>query len=77
MTAPARRVRARVSPLPAPELVSLIDDPTGPYADSPDGWWTEYGGALDIRSGVVYLPGPKSPPCPLTCPRRKGASARD
>jgi hypothetical protein len=27
-----------------------------PYVGSPDGWWTEYGGALDVRSGVVYIP---------------------
>lgn len=74
MTAPVKRASTRLSVLPDPELVSLVDDPTGPYADSPDDWWTEYGGALDIRSGVVYLPGPKSPPCPLTCPRHQGVS---
>jgi hypothetical protein len=56
LSAPARVRRRREAELPAPELVSLIDDPEGPYADSPEGWWTEYGGALDSRSGVVYLP---------------------
>ncbi|MGK5547660.1 hypothetical protein ACSNOH_23415 [Streptomyces sp. URMC 127] len=37
-------------------LVDLTQDPDGPYADSPEGWWTQYGGALDKRSGVVYIP---------------------
>lgn len=74
MTAPVQRARVRVSALPAPELISLVDDPAGPYADSPEGWWTEYGGALDTESGVVYLPGPSSPPCPLPCPRHQGMS---
>jgi len=61
MTAPAKRVRA----LPAPQLVSLVH---GPYADSPDGWWTQYGGALDTRSGVVHLPQvAQLPPCPFPC----------
>lgn len=68
MTAPVRRGRARTHALPEPELVNLIDDPDGPYADSPEGWWTEYGGALDVRSGVVYLPpGRDTPPCPFPC----------
>ncbi|MFH8472574.1 hypothetical protein [Streptomyces sp. NPDC018000] len=68
MNTPARVRRQREESLPAPELVSLIDDPSGPYADSPEGWWTEYGGALDVRSGVVYLP-PTAPlpPCPFPC----------
>lgn len=35
-----------------------------PYEASPDGWWTKHGGALDVESGVVYLPtGPGLPPC--------------
>ncbi|GAA2318784.1 hypothetical protein Scani_71100 [Streptomyces caniferus] len=35
------------------------------YANSPEGWWTEYGGAVDVRSGVVYFPpGSKHVPCP-------------
>jgi hypothetical protein len=68
MTAPAKRTSARVSALPDPELVSLIDDPSGPYADSPDGWWTEYGGALDSASGVVYFPPTAElPACPFPC----------
>jgi hypothetical protein len=69
MTSPAKRSCVRVSALPEPVLVSLVDDHTGSYADFPDGWWTEYGGAVDTASGVVYLPGPKYPPCPFTCPR--------
>lgn len=76
MTAPVRRACIRVSALPAPELVSLVEDPAGPYAGSPEGWWTEYGGALDTESGVVYLPGPNSPPCPLPCLRQQGVSNR-
>lgn len=66
MTAPARVHKRRTRPLPAPELVSLADDPEGPYADSEEGWWTEYGGARDPRSGVVYIPsGGKRPPYPF------------
>lgn len=65
MTAPVKRVSARLSALPDPELVSLIDDPTGPYAASPDGWWTDHGGALDVASGVVYFPPGCAPPCQL------------
>ncbi|MFI1099822.1 hypothetical protein [Streptomyces melanogenes] len=41
---------------PPARPVSLVDDPDGPYADSPEGWWTKYGGALNVRSGVVYIP---------------------
>jgi hypothetical protein len=36
-----------------------------PYENSPDGWWTEYGGALDVKSGVVFLPRPDHPPSPF------------
>lgn len=39
------------------------------YEGSPQGWWTEYGGALDVRSGVVSLPGPYHPPCLRGCER--------
>jgi hypothetical protein len=74
MSAPAKRASARPSVLPDPELVSLTDDPLGPYAESPDGWWTQYGGALDVASGGVYLPGPKFPPCPFPCTLCQGAS---
>ncbi|MDQ0938824.1 hypothetical protein QFZ67_000529 [Streptomyces sp. V1I1] len=63
MTGTARLHRQGPTPLPAPELVTLIDDPDGPYGNSPEGWWTKYGGALDVCSGVVYLPGPNYPPC--------------
>ena len=76
MTAPEKRACIRVSALPAPELVSLVDDLAEPYAASPEGWWTQYSGALDIESGVVYLPGPNFPPCPLSCPRQQGVSNR-
>ncbi|MEU1077433.1 MULTISPECIES: hypothetical protein [unclassified Streptomyces] len=38
------------------KAATLLEDPDGPYADSPKGWWTECGGALDVRSGVVYIP---------------------
>jgi hypothetical protein len=46
-------------------------DPADPYAGapyegSPEGWWTRYGGALDVRSGVVFIPqGADLPPCPF------------
>lgn len=44
-----------------------------PYEGSPMGWWTEHGGALDVASGVVYLPGPTYPPCPFSeCQRCRG-----
>ncbi|MFJ4768352.1 hypothetical protein ACIP88_04410 [Streptomyces uncialis] len=47
-----------------------------PYENSPTGWWTEYGGALDPESGVVYLPRGADPPkCPFPChlcDRREG-----
>ncbi|MYX59815.1 hypothetical protein GTZ89_30305 [Streptomyces sp. SID8382] len=38
-----------------------------PYEDSPGGWWTEYGGAKDVKSGVVYLPRAEYPRCPFEC----------
>ncbi len=72
MTAiPARRQQRPTWPLPAPQLGSLFDDAGGPYADSPAGWWDQYGGALNVASGVVYLPGPTHPPSqfhPEGCP---------
>lgn len=49
----------------APEKPA-VDLFTGtPYEGSPEGWWTPYGGALDRKSGVVYLPGPYHPPSPF------------
>ncbi len=55
-------------PLPAPELVSLLDDRDGPYRNSPDGWWTPLGGAQDPVSGVVYFPpGSNQPPSRFRC----------
>ncbi|MBT2397942.1 hypothetical protein [Streptomyces sp. ISL-100] len=45
-----------------------------PYENSPEGWWTPHGGALDVRSGVVYFPPGSNPPrsrfCPLCRKRR-------
>lgn len=55
-TTPDRLCRRPARSLPGPQLVSLVGDCAGPYADSPNGWWTECGGALDVRSGVVYIP---------------------
>ncbi|MHC0430795.1 hypothetical protein ACX6XY_11475 [Streptomyces sp. O3] len=67
MNAPAVR-RQRAAAVPAPELVTLLVDPDGPYADSPPGWWDPYEGALDVISGVVYLPQRATPrPCPFPC----------
>lgn len=38
------------------------------YEGSPQGWWSEYGGLLDVTSGVVVLPpGTPLPPCPFPC----------
>ncbi|GLV78218.1 hypothetical protein Shyhy02_62180 [Streptomyces hygroscopicus subsp. hygroscopicus] len=74
MTAPARLHRQGPTRLPAPELVTLIDDPDGPYANSPEGWWTQRGGALDVRSGVVYIP-PLLQPAPLAVCRRCRAAS--
>lgn len=66
MTAPVKPQMRRTQPLPEPELVSLMDDPEGPYAGTEAGWWTEYGGALARTGGVVYLPpGSNPPPSPF------------
>lgn len=32
------------------------------YENSPVGWWTEGGGALDVASGVVHFPPDADPP---------------
>ncbi|MGW2860809.1 hypothetical protein [Streptomyces sp. NPDC001205] len=48
-----------------------MDDPDGPYADSTEGWWTQYGGALNVRSGVVYIP---HNPLSRDLPRREYAN---
>jgi hypothetical protein len=53
---PVKRPNGRGGALPTPELISLLDDPSGPYRNSPDGWWDKYGGRLDPVSGVVQLP---------------------
>ena len=47
---------------------TLAEDPNGPYALSPVGWWSENGGGLDEASGVVYLPpGASIPACQFPC----------
>lgn len=75
MSAPVKPQERRTRALPDPELVSLIGDPSGPYAGSPPGWWDQYGGA--VAGGVVHLPGPTHPPnsrhpddCPNCVPMR-------
>lgn len=76
MTAPVKPLSGRLADLPDREPASLIDDPSGPFVGSPEGWWTEYGGALDTRSGVVHFPPPVEPrPCPFPCVlcQRRGA----
>jgi hypothetical protein len=73
VSAPQKRVSARQSALPAPELVSLVDGSDRP-ADGD--WWTEYGGTLDPASGVIKFPPRSLPPCPFPCERcrqREGA----
>lgn len=35
-----------------------------PYENSPEGWWMERGGALDVASGVIYFPPGSNPPHP-------------
>ncbi len=78
MSTPEKRVSARVSALPAPELVSLPDDPLNGQEAIPAPWWTEYGGTLDPVSGVIAFPPRALPPCPLYpecshCARQEGA----
>jgi hypothetical protein len=74
MTAPAKRVSARVSGLPEPDLVSLVD---GDEKASESGWWTEYGGIRDAASGVIAFPPNALPPCSVAncqrCARKQGA----
>lgn len=53
------------SSLPAPQLVRLVDPSEEPYEGSSVGWWTAYGGALDVSSGVIALPGPYHPTSPF------------
>lgn len=61
-------------PTAEPESVNPFTGTT--YEASPEGWWTEYGGALDTASGVVFIPRSSTevPPCPFPCDicRRKG-----
>ncbi len=41
-----------------------------PHTENPEseGWWTEYGGRLDVSSGVVFIPqGNTVPLCPFPC----------
>ncbi|MGW2919553.1 hypothetical protein ACWDBF_17065 [Streptomyces angustmyceticus] len=43
----------------SPTVEAAVDPFAGtPYEGSPDGPWTLYGGALDVTSGVVYIPRP-------------------
>jgi hypothetical protein len=69
MTAPARVHRQREESLPAPELVSLPEDPIDPQTAVQAPWWAEYGGTLDEASGVVSFPPRSLPPCPFPCER--------
>jgi hypothetical protein len=62
VTAPAKRVSTRLSVLPEPELVSLPEDGQEP---SERDWWAQYGGRLDLASGVIAFPPRSLPPCPL------------
>lgn len=76
MTTPAKRVSARLSALPAPELVSLPDGPVDPQTAMQAPWWTEYGGTLDESTGVIAFPPRSLPPCPFPCAlceRQEGA----
>lgn len=52
-----------------PEPIGTPDPFRGTtYEASPEGWWTEHGGALDVVSGVVFIPqGAKVPPCSFPC----------
>jgi hypothetical protein len=72
--APQRRVSARVSALPAPELVSLPDGPIDPQTAVQAPWWAEYGGVLDASGTVRFprhaLPRCRFDPCPV-CDRRR------
>ncbi|GGW18669.1 hypothetical protein GCM10018980_58550 [Streptomyces capoamus] len=74
MTVPQKPADARVSALPAPELVSLVEGSERP-ADGD--WWAQYGGTLDPASGVIAFPPKSLPPCPFPCElcarRREGA----
>jgi hypothetical protein len=69
MTAPQKRLSARVSALPAPELVSLPDTPAEAQTVIPAPWWAEYGGTRDAASGVIAFPPRSLPPCPFPCER--------
>lgn len=41
----------------SPAVAAPVDPFAGtPYENSPQGPWTRYGGALDVKSGVVYVP---------------------
>lgn len=79
-TAPAKRRERPTRPLPDSELVSLIDDPDGPYAGSPAGWWTQYGGGAGRGLGSRLPPRPDASPspfhpeeCPNCIPRWRSA----
>lgn len=68
MTRPAKRQNARESALPAPELVSLGDEPQGRENVIQAPWWVAYGGWRDEETGVLRFPRCAPPPeCPFPC----------
>lgn len=77
MSAPAKRLNARLTALPAPELVSLRDAPGEAENVVQAPWWEEYDGTRDARSGVIAFPAGALPPCSVPgcrrCADRKGA----
>lgn len=76
MNDPAKRVSARQSALPAPELVSLPDGPVDAHTAIQAPWWVSYGGTRDEASGVIAFPPRALPPCPFPCAlcrQREGA----
>lgn len=38
-----------------------------PYENSPQGWWTKHGGALDTASLTIFIPKGARLPCPFPC----------
>lgn len=53
--------------VPAVEKPTVVPFAGTPYEGSPEGWWTEYGGALDVKSGVVHIPPGSNPPHSPSC----------
>lgn len=74
MTSLEKRLSGRESALPAPELVSLPEDPIGPENVVEGDWWTAYGGKLDA-DGMIVLPRVSDVACPhRECPTCRGVS---